>query len=98
MSETRNNAPSHAEWAQEQYAQTAKKAAQQLRDLADRFERTALDFRQRDVGMSMDRYKMTYAASRAINDLHWGIANVHVDTMLNDAGAADAAAREGEGR
>lgn len=93
MSET-SSTPSHAEWAQEQYVATAKKAAQQLRDLADRFERTALDFRGRDVGMSMDAYKMTYAASRAINDLHWGIANMHVDTMLNDAGAADAAARE----
>lgn len=92
MSETSNNAPSHAQWAQEQYVETVKKTAQQLRDLADRFERTALA--GRDTGMSMDRYKMTYAASRAINDLHWGIANAHVDTMLNDAGAADAAARE----
>lgn len=98
MGETSNTAPSHAQWAEEQYATTAKKAAQQLRELADRFERTALDFRGRDVGMSMDRYKMTYAASRAVNDLHWGIANVHVDTMLNDAGAADAAAREDETR
>jgi hypothetical protein len=98
MSEISNNLPSHAQWAQEQYTATAKKAAQQLREIADKFESTALDFRGSDVGMSMDRYKMTYAASRAINDLHWGIANVNVDTMLNDAGAADAATREDETR
>lgn len=86
--------PSHAQWTREEYVATVKRTAAMLRDSIDRFERTALDFRGKDVGLSMDGFKATYAASRAVNELHWGIANAHVDSMLIDAATADVATRD----
>lgn len=86
---------SYAEFTEKQYLASVERRAKILREAVDDFERQAKDVRAREIGMSLDKFRFTYAASRSINALHWGVANAHLDTLVHDAAEADLAAREG---
>lgn len=94
MTDTTRDTPSYAQYAREQYADTVEATVRRLRETVDRFERTALDTRGRDSGRSSDHYPHATAAARALHELHWGIANASVDSLMRDAAEADHSTRE----
>lgn len=80
-----------ASYSAQRYERTAKDIAQTLRDLAGEFEQKALD---ESIGFSNANGARTYRASRAIENVHWGIANAKLGTLIRDAAEADRFERE----
>ena len=97
MSDTAREMPSYAQYARTQYEQTVEATARRLRDAVDKFERAAMDTSRR-TGLSSDGYPHATAAQRAVYELHTGLANAHVDSLLRDAAEADHAIREDQSR
>lgn len=75
----------YQEYSARNYEQVVKSAAQSLRDLADDFERKALD-RQIES-------ERVHAASRAYHALMWGLANASTERIISAAAQADDAER-----
>lgn len=82
-----------AEHRAKEYERSVNRAITSLRDTIDRFERSARDLPVA-YGLKPESSPRVAAASRAVNELHWGIANAHVDNLIRDAIEADQAARE----
>jgi hypothetical protein len=81
-----------AQVTQDAYERDVKRTASRLRELADEFERAALrDYR--DSGLDIKTYARSYAAASAVQDVQWGLANAHFDTIIKSAAEADAASR-----
>lgn len=85
----------YAQIAHETYMDTLDRVVSTLGDVAERLKREATPVDPIEGrSLSSDRYPHSYAASRAIHELHWGIANAHLDTLIKSAAEADAAARD----
>lgn len=85
----------YAQIAHETYIRDLDRTAERLNDLISRMKREAMPVEPIEGrALSGDAYPHSYAASRAIHELHWGIANAHLDTLIKSAAEADAAARD----
>ena len=77
----------------EAYARRVQTMVKGLKNLADEIEREAM----RPAVRHSDKYdeKVSYgdAAHRVIHSLHWGIANLHYDGIVQAAADADYALR-----
>lgn len=76
----------------QRYEETVRRTAQSLRDLADDFEKRALDL---DINGRV-KVTRTTAASRAFHALTWGLANASPERLITDAAEADEAERKEE--
>lgn len=88
----------YARIAHETYIRDLDRIAERLNDLISRMKREATPIEPIEPieGRSLpsDAYPHSYAANRAIHELHWGIANAHLDTLIKSAAEADKAARD----
>lgn len=85
--------PGLAEHQAKEYERAVERVVTSMRDTIDRFERSAKALPVA-YGLRPETSPRVAAASRAINELHWGIANAHVDGLIRDAIEADQSARE----
>jgi predicted phage-related endonuclease len=79
--------------AAEYYAERLDEVVSRLHNLA---ERVAMEGRARRIGGLEDSdFDFLHAAGRVLNDVTWGVANLHLETLLS---AAADAYREQENR
>lgn len=76
-----------ATYAHDTYVTHAQQVATDLRTLADRVERAALDVHSAAFGPV--RGPHVYAAEQALHELTWGLANVGAHRLVSDADYAD---------
>lgn len=81
----------YAEAADETFVRTVQSTAQAIRDVADEFERDALNTTSGSA--VSNRGPRTMATVRALHSLHWGIANASVERIVREAAEADHAER-----
>ena len=75
----------------ERYADSLKKVAGRLRDIAERVEREGKPTVGHLQADGLPDY--LWAAQQVVHEIHWGLANAHVDTLLSSAADAHSAVR-----